>query len=394
MAMPIFWRLMCGYAGILLLSLATISYSVFQLTKLSTLAHTALNTENRMIGYQEKLTDAFLSEVRYSGKFIITRAKPLHDQLQQFKGDFLRYIDELKASAESADIQTRLARVEAFHLRYHELFNQEVQYLNARQPYAETRYREEKEKMLENALGELVALKAHLQKQLQEKLELVESAAGTSRTIALTATIALLAFGIGLSLAISRSIVNPLAQLRRAADYAGNESPESSDFSRLPEIHDLAIALGNAQRRLQDAARANATFVHLIYHEFSTPLMSINKRLNFLRTELTPHITGEQIKQIEILAAETERLVERCCQLPQPPKEAVNLAELKAAKPLRRLIPKRTADAAARDHSQRLVRCMKEKIEPIWVRARELWSGSWTALRESLASGLWKGEKR
>jgi CHASE3 domain sensor protein len=393
MAMPIFWRLMCSYSVILLLSLTTISYSVLQLAQLSTLAHTALNNETRMLGYEEKLTDAFLSEVRYAGKFIITRATPLHDQLQQFKGDFVRYIDELKASAESADIRARLARVEEFHLRYHELFNQEVRYLSARQPYAETRYREEKEKMLENALAELVSLKVQLQNQLQGKLERVESAARRSRTIAVAATIALLVFGMGLSFVISRSIVNALSELRRMADHTGNEPAHGSDFSRMPEIHDLAVALNNEKRRLQDAARANASFVHSIHHEFSTPLISMNKRLIFLKAELRPHVTAEQLKQIEILAAETEHLISRCCQLPEAPKLPVNLAEhepVNGISPVAKGAPDRVVD----DGSDSFVQRMHQKIEAVFGRARELWSGAWTGLRESLVSGIWRSQKR
>jgi len=391
MAMPIFWRLMFGYALILLLSLGTISYSVFQLAQLSSLAHSALVTENRMIGYQEKLTDAFLSEARYAGKFLITRAKSLYDQLQQFKGDFGRYIEELKAaSAQSADLGMRIARVEEFHRRYHELFNQELQYLNARQAYAETRYREQREKLLESALGELVTLKAHLQNQLETKLQRVENGARRSRTMALVATVALLVIGIGLSLAISGSILNALSQLRRTAEHLGNEPRPVSDFSRVPEIHELAVALSNARRRLQDAARANATFVHSIYHEFSTPLVSINKRLVFLKAELAPHVTTEHAKQIEILAAETERLIKRCCQLPQPPKEAVNLAEDEPPNRLRGTHATGAHQRALDLFSMAWVRPMEKKVGALFRRARELWFGSWTAFRSSLGNGLWK----
>lgn len=390
MAIPIFWRLILGYAVILLMCVALASYSILQLGRLSHSAHSALNRDNRMIGYQEKLTDVFLSEARYAGKFIITDSKPLHDQLRQFTGDFVRYLDEVKTLAESSDVKARIERVEELHLRYHELFDQEVKYIKARQPYAETRYREEKEKVLENALAELVNLKAHLQSQLQDKLETIASAARTARTIAIATTVALFGFGLALAFAISRSIVNPLSALGRTIENIEADLDYRSELSRLPEIHDVAVALQRARQRLRDIARANAGFAHLLTDRFATPLISINKRLSYLKEELGPVITAEQAKQIEILAAELERLIKRLSHPPEAPKAPLHIpreaAETAVSAP----------GASARrtfGHIGGSLRRTELKLASIAGRARELWAGSWNSVRESIAAGLWKGQK-
>jgi CHASE3 domain sensor protein len=390
MAMPIFWRLICGYLVILLISLSISSYSIVQLGELSSSAHSALNRDNRMIGYQEKLTDVFLSEVRYAGKFIITHSQPLHDQLRQFKGDFVRYMDEVKTLAESPDIKARLDRVEEFHVRYHELFDQEVKYIKARQPYAETRYREEKEKVLEKLLGELGNLKAHLQNQLQTKLGSIASAGQTARRIAIATTIALLGFGVALAFVISKSIVIPLSELRRTTENIEGDLDYGAKFSRLPEIHDVAVALHNARQRLQEAARTNASFVHSLTDRFATPLVSINKRLTYLKDELSPIMSAEQAKHIEILAAEIERLIDRFSRLPEVPKVALPVANPERPNVYEpRAAARRTFAPIAR-----FVRRAQSKIIAVVTRARELSIGSWNIVRDCIAAGIWKGEKR
>ncbi|MGH7824847.1 MAG: CHASE3 domain-containing protein [Candidatus Binatia bacterium] len=393
MAMPIFWRLIYGYSVILLMSVALSSYSILQLGQLSSSARTALNGDSRMIDYQEKLTDVFLSEVRYAGKFLITHARPLHDQLRQFKGDFVRYMDELKALTESPEIKARLARVEEFHLRYHELFDQEVQYVRAGQPYAQTRYREEKEKVLESVLGELVSLKAHLQNHLRDKLETIVSAARTTRNIAVATTIALLGLGIALSFAISKSIVKPLSELRRATENAEDDFHYRSDLSRIPEIHDLAVVLRNEKQRLQDAARTNASFVGSITDQFAMPLISINKRLSYLKQELIPNVTPEQTKHIDILAAEVERLIGRFSRLRQPSKVPGYVGRHEPRNAVETREPRASTRRTFHDSDSFVARA-EQDLRAVIARARDLYAGSWNAIRGSIVAGIWKGEKR
>ena len=131
MQIPIFWRLISGYALILLLSVGVSAYSGVQLGSLSGTARLALDTDNRMISAQEKLTDAFLSEVRYAGKFVITHTASLHEQFRQFKNDFTGYMSEIKSLAASPHTKVRLSRVEELHQRYQDLFDREVRYIKA-----------------------------------------------------------------------------------------------------------------------------------------------------------------------------------------------------------------------------------------------------------------------
>ena len=316
MRIAIFWRLTSGYAIILILFVALSSYSIIQLGQISSTARDALGIDNRMIGYQEKLTDIFLSEVRYAGKFIITHTGSLHEQFLQFKSDFLRYMGEMQLQAAAPDLKARLSRVEELHLRYQDLFDQEVRYVKAGQSYAESRFQQEKEKVLESVLGELDRLKRQLQKNLQDKLETMERAGRAARTIAGVTTLVLFGLSIALSFFISKGITTPLSKLRRITMEEHEENLNSaSDFARIPEIQELSEALHNAKTELQKAAETNAHFVDSITEQFTIPLISLKKRLNYLNEELSEKVTADQKITFEVLTLETERLIQRCTEL-------------------------------------------------------------------------------
>jgi hypothetical protein len=266
-----------------------------------------------MIAYQEKLTDALLSEVRYAGRFIIHHAPSLHDQFRQFKNDFIGYMAEIQSLAASPDIKAQLSGIEELHLRYQHLFDQEVRYIKAGQPYAESRFQQEKEKVLESALGELERLKRQLHKNLNDKLETMDTAARAARSSAGIATLLLLGLGVALSLGVSKSITGPLATLKRAtAEAPERHSGSSSEFYRIPEIQELSDALDTARRRVSEGAEANRAFVHTITEQFVMPLLSLKKRLSYLQAELTERATTDQKIAFKVLADETERLIERC----------------------------------------------------------------------------------
>lgn len=210
MNIPIFWRLILSHLGILMLSGAACLYSIVQLGALSGTARTALESNHRMIDYQETLTDAFLSQVRYGGKYLITHADAHHAQLRQFKTDFLDYLARLKSRNDSQPITASLSRIERFHEQYHELFDREVEFIRAKQTYAQSRYQQERDKVVESAIHELDGLKAQLRTKLQARLESIDHGARTARRITSLSTLIVLIFGTLLALKISSNIAAPL----------------------------------------------------------------------------------------------------------------------------------------------------------------------------------------
>jgi CHASE3 domain sensor protein len=355
MRIPIFWRLLLGYSAILLFSIALSSYSFIQLGRLGTTARAALETDNHRVAAVEKLADAFLSEVRYAGRFIITHAKELHDQYQQFNSDFARYMNELQALSTSVEIQSRLSRVADLHVRYHDLFAREVKYIQSAQPYGESRYQHEKEKVLESALRELELLKIYSHKNLQTKLREMERAASNGRRLATVTTLVLVGFGFALCYRISKSITAPLLelQLNTAAEAEGCVDSKS-DYSRIPEIQDLSNTLDCVKDHLRAAHESNVAFVRKISSEFATPLVSFKNRLHYLHTTLGETATAEQRTILVVLADETERLVQGCARLKVPNLPAINTSQ---SQTVSQPTPARAADATL---SQRTLSLLAE----------------------------------
>jgi hypothetical protein len=288
MSIPIFWRLILGNAAILFLSVVACLYSIIQLSTLSGNARAVLDADHRMIGYQEALTDAFLSQARYGGKYIITHAEDRHDQLRQFKNDFVRYTGELKSLTLAEEIAISLSRVEQFHRQYHELFDREVGYIRAKQTYAQSRYQQERDKVLQSALDELHRLKMLFQTNLHAKLEGMDKAARTARQIAITMTLIVVLLGTWLSLKISKSITGPLKKLDVKTETALPEHSSSrSAAPQLAEMRDLPNA--NDQREGQIRGFGPAAEGHAQRHQ--------SARAEINNTE----IAGEKVRGREFL---------------------------------------------------------------------------------------------
>jgi CHASE3 domain sensor protein len=322
MSIPIFCRIILGYSVILLLAVIVAAYSIFQLGSLSGTARAALDVDNRMIAYQETLTDAFLSEVRYAGRFLLTRAAANHIEFRQFKEDFKRYMNELTALAPSDEIKARLIRVDELHLRYHELFDQEVVYIKTGQPYAQSRYQQEREKILDAELKDLEALKAALNRNLHDKLQTMEGGARDARVISIASTLILVGLGIGLSLVISKSITKPLEQLTRSVAQDSEPLLDTpSALSRIPEIWQLSDSFLQERRKLREVARSHARFVDSVTEQVATPLRSIKQRVDQLRRDIADTAPHDQKTSVDIIIRETDRLIEHCSRLQQIPTE-------------------------------------------------------------------------
>ena len=315
MSLPLFWRLTLGYAAILMLSVGTSTYAILQLSELSQTARMAVDTDYRTIAQQENLTDAFLSEARYGGKYLLTQSPSSYDQFRQFKNDFLRYFGELKASGTTAETSTQLVRVEQFHESFHGLFEQEVRYIKAGQPYAQSRYQQERDKILDNMLRELARLKDQLEKNVHEKLERLGGTAHTARNIAIATTLILLIIGTALSLKISTSVTTPLRDLTNRSKNNLADEQIGTQLSSIPEIQELSIVVARQKQRLLRAALDNADQVERVTEELATRLMSLKRQLSGLKMGNETTLAPEGGASIDTLIEDTDCLIQYCAEL-------------------------------------------------------------------------------
>jgi len=314
MAFPLFWRLILGYAAILLLSVSTSLYAIVQLGELSQTARAALDTDYRTIAQQETLTDAFLSEVRYGGKYLLNQSPSSYDQFRQFKNDFLRYLSELKTVGTTPETSTQLMRVEHLHQSFHDLFDKETRYIKAGQPYAQSRYQQERDKILDNALRELARLKDQLEKNVHGKLERLGSTARTARNIAIATTVILLVLGTALSLKISTSITRPLLELKTRAQEANSNQDLRLQLSPIQEIQELSEVLAREKQQMHRIAENNARHMERVTEELAARLTSFKRQLIELKAGKEPMMPQRGRASIDTLIGDTDRLVQYCAE--------------------------------------------------------------------------------
>jgi hypothetical protein len=315
MMISLFWRMTLGYAAVLLLSVGASIYAIVQLGGLSRTARQALDGDYRTIGQQEALTDAFLSEVRYGGKYLLNQSPSSFEQFRQFRKDVLRFLGELKNARFGAESSTQLARIEHLHQSFNELFEQEARYIKSNQPYAQSRYQQEREKILDNTLRELARLKDQLEKALHDKLEHVDGTARDARTIAIVTALILLIAGSALSLKMSTAVTEPLAELtgRLRSESAGRAVAVQT--SNIPEIQELSELLIQRQQGILQAARSHAAEIERATEKLTARAASLKRQLNELRVQTESVMPAQGRESVDALIGEVDRLIQHCAEL-------------------------------------------------------------------------------
>lgn len=120
------------------------------------------------------------------------------------------------------------------------------------------------------------------------------------------------AFLLGMLLAISitRSIIAPLARMRKkTVEIAAGALEPDLDLPSPPEIGALAQAFNTMCARLKEVDRMKSDFFSLMSHELRTPLTSIREGTSLLLEGKGGEVTEKQRKLLTIIAEESNRLI-------------------------------------------------------------------------------------
>ena len=135
---------------------------------------------------QQKLTDSLLEQTRYERKYIITKDKELHNQfITRRKGGSVNVSDEAMSIADTAHKREVLIRIKNYYERYKSVFNEEVELVKKKQPYLQDRYKEEKEKAVDEILWELRNLRLYTEQDTYEKIRHLGESGAKANKIAI-----------------------------------------------------------------------------------------------------------------------------------------------------------------------------------------------------------------
>jgi len=309
--LTIFSRLFLGYLLILILLLATTIYAIFQLHRFDTVTHSILESDNRVVDYEKKLSDALLSQMRYERKYTIVRDPALYNQFLLASDDFRQSLNHVRPFAELPSQKEGWNRIKAYHDRYESMIAEERKFLRANQPYDAGQYKQDKNELVDQILDELKLFAATAQKNSSAKIKKLGEAGADASLVAMCLGGVALAGGLIISLVITRSITRPVSALiHKTREIATWVFKGDLRLSSPPEIKELSQAFNSMCERLRAVDRMKSDFFSTMSHELRTPLTSIKEGTSLLLEGVGGEINEKQKRILDIISRESQRLID------------------------------------------------------------------------------------
>jgi two-component system sensor histidine kinase GlrK len=310
MKLTIFSRLVLSYLFIFVLVLVLSGYLVFRIGQFNEVTRSVLMTNNRMVDYSGKLTDAMLSQVRNERKFIISKDKAFYNQFLHFKNDFERYLEEAMLISEASQAKPFLTTIKTSYQHYQSLLGDELKYLEASKSYPQGWYRQEKEKFSNSILEELEKVQSTIRQNTNERIRELYEAGVEAYQMAIIMTAGLLVFGITLSYLINRSISRPISVLvKKTRDIGKGDFKGDVNLSSPPELAELASAFNLMCNKLGELDQMKSDFFSTVTHELRTPLSSIKMGISLLAEGREGPLTEGQRELLTLVKQENNRMV-------------------------------------------------------------------------------------
>ena len=307
----IFSRMVIGYLAIFIPVVAVSAYAFSRLALFQRVTDQILQIDNRMRDLEQKLADSILAQTRYEKKYIITKDRELHNQFMVAEREVSKRVNEAISVADTPQKRDVLIRIKNYCERYKSIFNEEVEFIDRKQPYLQDKYKEEKEKTVDEILWELRNLKLYAEQDTYDKIEHLGQSGAKANKVAILTGVGFILSGIVISIFITRSITGPLSFLRKKTRQVAKGDFEGNlEFSSPPEIGELAQDFNLMCNKLKEMDKMKSDFFSLMAHELRMPLASIKEGTNLLLKGIEEKFKEKRKEVLTIIAEESNHLID------------------------------------------------------------------------------------
>ena len=302
---------MIGYLTIFILVMIASVYAIFELHQLNIGTRQILRTDNRILDYEEKLTDSILSQLRYEKKYTITKDSVHYDQFLSAREDFNKFLAEVLPIADTSEKKDSLSKVKAHHERFQSLIDKEIGYVRGNQTYSKRWYEQEIEKAADGILEALENLEVTSRHAIGQRMKRLGEFETSARKIAIAMFTVAIVLVIATSFLITRSITKPLTILMgKTKEISKGVFECDLNITSPPEVFELIGGFRLMCDRLKMVDKMKSDFFSSMSHELRTPLTSIKEGISLLQDGAGGTISDKQKRLLAILSEESKRLIE------------------------------------------------------------------------------------
>ncbi len=301
---------MIGYFVVLSLVILVSVYAIFRLHQLNSGARHVLNVDYAVLDYKEKLTDSYLSQLRYEKKYTITKDIVLYNQYVSAKKGFAQLLSEALTLADTPEKKDSLNNVKAHHQHLQSLIDKEIEYVRGNQNPKEGLKRE-MEKTSDEILEALKKLEVYSRHDIQKRMKMLGESAASARILGIVMSAIAILLVMATSFWITRSISRPLTILMdKTKEISKGVFIDNLDIPSPPEISELTAAFNSMCGKLKMVDKMKSDFYSSMSHELRTPLTSIKEGINLLREGAGGAVPEKQKRLLAILSEESKRLID------------------------------------------------------------------------------------
>ncbi len=310
MRLGILERWVLGYFSIFLLLAGSNLYALVKLHQLGSDTIPGLAQDMRILTFQKRLVDSVLSQLRYERKFVVTKDEAIYNQFEKGREEFHRLLADVLSIADTPAKRDILWNLEENQKLYEQVVEGEAGLIREKAGYEQGQYRIAKDRASDAVLNELKRLEDTTRDGITMKTAAAAEAGSSSVRMALAASIATVFFALLASVFVARSITNPLKKVvTRTRDVSAGIFEGNLHIASPPEIAELNRAFNLMCEKLTAVDKMKGDFFSMVSHELRTPLTTISEGAHLLLEGVGGKVTEKQVNLLNILLAETNRLI-------------------------------------------------------------------------------------